>query len=54
MVIPTHIDMYDLEAVGMSYELGKRREGQGYHLWLVMLMRRAQRASHVCITGLRW
>ena len=24
-----------------SYELGNRREGQGYHLWLVMLTRRA-------------
>jgi hypothetical protein len=36
------------------FELGNRREGQGYHLWLVMLTRRAQRASHVCITRPRW
>jgi hypothetical protein len=34
-----------------GYELGNRREGQGYHLWLVMLTRRARRASHVCITA---
>jgi hypothetical protein len=36
------------------YELGNRLKGQGYHLWLVMLTRRARRASHVCITGPRW